>query len=86
MNNPKRIISKPEQLPIPDSVSEILANDDIRRMIADFQNEDIAECDGLIILWKTKGGSILIRTNLDDLSCFGLFWMGINARSVDDAE
>lgn len=64
-------------------ITELLAADDIKQMLSDFTEQDMAACRDLIILWRNRDGDVLIRTNLARITCLGLFAMATQAREKD---
>ena len=60
-------------------LSEILAEDDVKKIISDFCDEDMADARKLILLWENRKGDILLSTNLPSIRCGQIFMMAFEA-------
>lgn len=64
------------------TVSELLTSDDVKQMIERFISQDMPDCQGLVMLWQSRTGEVLIRTNLTRITCLGLFAMATQAKEL----
>ena len=70
---------------ISNTVSGLLANDDVVGMIQNFIDEDMVDCHSLVIIQKSKDGRVTCHTNLPDLSLFGLVHLVMQNWDQEDA-
>lgn len=57
----------------PLTIEELFANDDVRSVIEDFRQEDMAEASNIIILWQDCNQKYHLRTNLSHVTCGEIF-------------
>ena len=61
------------------SLSQILANDDVKRLISGFIDEDMADAEGVVLIWIDRKKNIMLRTNLNYISCLGILGLALRA-------
>jgi len=68
---------------LPDSINELLSDNEISGMIQNFIDEDMADVCSLVMIYQKKDGTVLSFTNLDQLTVFGLVWMALDSRGAN---
>ena len=53
------------------TINDILARDDVRATIEEFTEDNMKDCDDLILIWIT-GNSIAVKTTADLVTSLGL--------------
>lgn len=73
---------------IPDTLAELLTQDDVSILVERFCRLDQADCRQLVMIWVDNSGQVKLRSNMDELSYFGLLGMAMRAEVAngDDNE